>query len=142
MLVRLSSKEPHGHISCGPTTCRRDRRGPVQCASDKISVINPEILAQLFYLSFQITTLFFVCVCTKTGYQISADFKYSQKCVPHCAIPKKPFLLFNLGNFLICLDVCVYSGPGEAYEEPRLTCWYGELPYTYARSTMAANMQV
>uniref|UniRef100_A0A3Q4HGY8 Alpha-ketoglutarate-dependent dioxygenase alkB homolog 3 n=1 Tax=Neolamprologus brichardi TaxID=32507 RepID=A0A3Q4HGY8_NEOBR len=30
---------------------------------------------------------------------------------------------------------------GEAYEEPRLTCWYGELPYTYARSTMAANMQ-
>lgn len=30
---------------------------------------------------------------------------------------------------------------GEAYEEPRLTCWYGELPYTYARSTMAANPQ-
>ncbi|XP_044048619.1 alpha-ketoglutarate-dependent dioxygenase alkB homolog 3 isoform X2 [Siniperca chuatsi] len=30
---------------------------------------------------------------------------------------------------------------GEAYEEPRLTCWYGELPYTYARSTMAANTQ-
>ncbi|XP_049579703.1 alpha-ketoglutarate-dependent dioxygenase alkB homolog 3 [Syngnathus scovelli] len=27
----------------------------------------------------------------------------------------------------------------EAYEEPRLTCWFGELPYTYARSTMAAN---
>lgn len=31
--------------------------------------------------------------------------------------------------------------PGEAYDEPRLTCWYGELPYTYARSTMAANTQ-
>ena len=31
---------------------------------------------------------------------------------------------------------------GKAYEEPRLTCWYGELPYTYARSTMAANTQV
>uniref|UniRef100_H3CYF7 Alpha-ketoglutarate-dependent dioxygenase alkB homolog 3 n=1 Tax=Tetraodon nigroviridis TaxID=99883 RepID=H3CYF7_TETNG len=30
---------------------------------------------------------------------------------------------------------------GEAYEEPRLTCWYGELPYTYSRSTMAANAQ-
>ncbi|KAM6937019.1 alpha-ketoglutarate-dependent dioxygenase alkB homolog 3 [Xenentodon cancila] len=30
---------------------------------------------------------------------------------------------------------------GEAYEEPRLTCWYGALPYTYARSTMAANPQ-
>ncbi|XP_059191345.1 alpha-ketoglutarate-dependent dioxygenase alkB homolog 3 [Centropristis striata] len=30
---------------------------------------------------------------------------------------------------------------GEAYEEPRLTCWYGELPYTYSRSTMAANTQ-
>ncbi|XP_028286821.1 alpha-ketoglutarate-dependent dioxygenase alkB homolog 3 isoform X2 [Parambassis ranga] len=30
---------------------------------------------------------------------------------------------------------------GDAYEEPRLTCWYGELPYTYARSTMAANTQ-
>ncbi|XP_072242445.1 alpha-ketoglutarate-dependent dioxygenase alkB homolog 3 isoform X2 [Leuresthes tenuis] len=29
----------------------------------------------------------------------------------------------------------------EAYEEPRLTCWYGELPYTYARSTMPANAQ-
>lgn len=30
---------------------------------------------------------------------------------------------------------------GDAYEEPRLTCWYGELPYTYARSTMDANPQ-
>ncbi|CAB1323554.1 unnamed protein product [Coregonus sp. 'balchen'] len=30
---------------------------------------------------------------------------------------------------------------GEAYEEPRLTCWYGELPYTYAHSTMEANTQ-
>lgn len=30
---------------------------------------------------------------------------------------------------------------GEAYEEPRLTCWYGELPYTYASSTMEANSQ-
>uniref|UniRef100_A0A3Q4BX78 Alpha-ketoglutarate-dependent dioxygenase alkB homolog 3 n=1 Tax=Mola mola TaxID=94237 RepID=A0A3Q4BX78_MOLML len=30
---------------------------------------------------------------------------------------------------------------GEAYEEPRLTCWYGELPYMYANSTMAANNQ-
>ncbi|KAF6721523.1 Alpha-ketoglutarate-dependent dioxygenase alkB-like protein 3 [Oryzias melastigma] len=30
---------------------------------------------------------------------------------------------------------------GEAYEEPRLTCWFGELPYTYARSTMPSNPQ-
>ncbi|KAI1904024.1 hypothetical protein AGOR_G00001430 [Albula goreensis] len=30
---------------------------------------------------------------------------------------------------------------GEAYEEPRLTCWYGELPYTYSHSTMQANPQ-
>ncbi|KAK0153385.1 Alpha-ketoglutarate-dependent dioxygenase alkB 3 [Merluccius polli] len=30
---------------------------------------------------------------------------------------------------------------GDAYEEPRLTCWFGELPYTYARSTMASNTQ-
>lgn len=30
---------------------------------------------------------------------------------------------------------------GEAYEEPRLTCWYGELPYTYAHSTLDANTQ-
>ncbi|KAJ7998379.1 hypothetical protein DPEC_G00222090 [Dallia pectoralis] len=30
---------------------------------------------------------------------------------------------------------------GEAYEEPRLTCWYGEVPYTYAHSTMEANNQ-
>ncbi|XP_042183639.1 alpha-ketoglutarate-dependent dioxygenase alkB homolog 3-like [Oncorhynchus tshawytscha] len=35
---------------------------------------------------------------------------------------------------------------GEAYEEPRLTCWwlpcwYGEVPYTYARSTMDTNAQ-
>lgn len=30
---------------------------------------------------------------------------------------------------------------GEGYEEPRLTCWFGELPYTYARSTMDANTQ-
>ncbi|XP_028815060.1 alpha-ketoglutarate-dependent dioxygenase alkB homolog 3 [Denticeps clupeoides] len=28
---------------------------------------------------------------------------------------------------------------GEAYEEPRLTCWYGELPYTYSNSTLTAN---
>ncbi|TKS73952.1 Alpha-ketoglutarate-dependent dioxygenase alkB -like protein 3 [Collichthys lucidus] len=30
---------------------------------------------------------------------------------------------------------------GESYQEPRLTCWYGELPYTYSQSTMAANTQ-
>ncbi|KAL0967941.1 hypothetical protein UPYG_G00260150 [Umbra pygmaea] len=30
---------------------------------------------------------------------------------------------------------------GEAYEEPRLTCWFGEVPYTYAHSTMEANTQ-
>ncbi|XP_077452900.1 alpha-ketoglutarate-dependent dioxygenase alkB homolog 3 [Stigmatopora argus] len=30
---------------------------------------------------------------------------------------------------------------GEAYSEPRLTCWFGELPYTYARSTLAANTE-
>lgn len=30
---------------------------------------------------------------------------------------------------------------GDAYEEPRLTCWFGELPYTYARSTLAPNTQ-
>ncbi|KAG8012329.1 Alpha-ketoglutarate-dependent dioxygenase alkB-like protein 3 [Nibea albiflora] len=30
---------------------------------------------------------------------------------------------------------------GESYQEPRLTCWYGELPYTYSHSTMAANTQ-
>ncbi|XP_020492095.1 alpha-ketoglutarate-dependent dioxygenase alkB homolog 3 [Labrus bergylta] len=30
---------------------------------------------------------------------------------------------------------------GEAYDEPRMTCWYGELPYTYARSTMAPNSE-
>ncbi|XP_029010510.1 alpha-ketoglutarate-dependent dioxygenase alkB homolog 3 [Betta splendens] len=30
---------------------------------------------------------------------------------------------------------------GEAYEEPRLTCWWGELPYTYAGSSMAANAE-
>ncbi|XP_046889561.1 alpha-ketoglutarate-dependent dioxygenase alkB homolog 3 [Hypomesus transpacificus] len=30
---------------------------------------------------------------------------------------------------------------GESYGEPRLTCWYGDLPYTYAHSTMEANTQ-
>ncbi|XP_033823984.1 alpha-ketoglutarate-dependent dioxygenase alkB homolog 3 [Periophthalmus magnuspinnatus] len=30
---------------------------------------------------------------------------------------------------------------GEAYEEPRLTCWFGDLPYTYSHSTMNANTQ-
>ncbi|XP_071007385.1 alpha-ketoglutarate-dependent dioxygenase alkB homolog 3-like [Oncorhynchus clarkii lewisi] len=32
---------------------------------------------------------------------------------------------------------------GEAYQEPRLTCWYGEVevPYTYTRSTMDTNAQ-
>ncbi|XP_068595629.1 alpha-ketoglutarate-dependent dioxygenase alkB homolog 3 isoform X2 [Brachionichthys hirsutus] len=31
--------------------------------------------------------------------------------------------------------------PGQTYDEPRLTCWYGALPYTYSHSTMAANTQ-
>ncbi|XP_018410537.1 PREDICTED: alpha-ketoglutarate-dependent dioxygenase alkB homolog 3 isoform X2 [Nanorana parkeri] len=30
-------------------------------------------------------------------------------------------------------------GPDGPYQEPRLTCWYGEVPYTYSRSTMQAN---
>ncbi|XP_058858436.1 alpha-ketoglutarate-dependent dioxygenase alkB homolog 3 isoform X2 [Acipenser ruthenus] len=30
---------------------------------------------------------------------------------------------------------------GESYEEPRLTCWFGELPYTYSHSTLQANTQ-
>ncbi|XP_035252642.1 alpha-ketoglutarate-dependent dioxygenase alkB homolog 3 isoform X2 [Anguilla anguilla] len=30
---------------------------------------------------------------------------------------------------------------GQAYEEPRLTCWYGELPYTYSNSTLQPNTQ-
>ncbi|XP_075044467.1 alpha-ketoglutarate-dependent dioxygenase alkB homolog 3 isoform X1 [Mixophyes fleayi] len=30
-------------------------------------------------------------------------------------------------------------GPDGPYKEPRLTCWYGEIPYTYARSTMLPN---
>lgn len=30
---------------------------------------------------------------------------------------------------------------GDAYDEPRLTCWYGELPYTYSNSTLQANSQ-
>lgn len=30
---------------------------------------------------------------------------------------------------------------GESYEEPRLTCWFGDLPYTYSHSTMKANTQ-
>ncbi|TRY54829.1 hypothetical protein DNTS_001796 [Danionella cerebrum] len=34
-----------------------------------------------------------------------------------------------------------YRMMGEAYDEPRLTCWYGELPYTYSRSTMDANSE-
>ncbi|XP_040266595.1 alpha-ketoglutarate-dependent dioxygenase alkB homolog 3 [Bufo bufo] len=29
--------------------------------------------------------------------------------------------------------------PDGPYQEPRLTCWYGEVPYTYAHSTMQAN---
>lgn len=31
---------------------------------------------------------------------------------------------------------------GEAYEEPRLTCWFGQLPYSYSNSTLAANSKV
>ncbi|XP_041965499.1 alpha-ketoglutarate-dependent dioxygenase alkB homolog 3 isoform X2 [Alosa sapidissima] len=30
---------------------------------------------------------------------------------------------------------------GESYEEPRLTCWYGELPYTYSNSTLQAKAE-
>uniref|UniRef100_A0A8C5N3J8 Alpha-ketoglutarate-dependent dioxygenase alkB homolog 3 n=1 Tax=Leptobrachium leishanense TaxID=445787 RepID=A0A8C5N3J8_9ANUR len=31
------------------------------------------------------------------------------------------------------------AGPDGSYQEPRLTCWFGEIPYTYSRSTMQAN---
>ncbi|XP_033913063.1 alpha-ketoglutarate-dependent dioxygenase alkB homolog 3-like isoform X1 [Acipenser ruthenus] len=30
---------------------------------------------------------------------------------------------------------------GVSYEEPRLTCWFGELPYTYSHSTLQPNTQ-
>ncbi|KAG8438374.1 hypothetical protein GDO86_008888 [Hymenochirus boettgeri] len=30
-------------------------------------------------------------------------------------------------------------GPDGPYQQPRLTCWYGEVPYTYSRSTLQAN---
>lgn len=30
-------------------------------------------------------------------------------------------------------------GQGHSYQEPRLTAWYGELPYTYSNSTMQPN---
>lgn len=30
-------------------------------------------------------------------------------------------------------------GPDGPYQEPRLTSWYGEVPYTYSRSTMQPN---
>ncbi|XP_036391175.1 alpha-ketoglutarate-dependent dioxygenase alkB homolog 3 isoform X2 [Megalops cyprinoides] len=30
---------------------------------------------------------------------------------------------------------------GQAYLEPRLTCWYGDLPYTYSNSKRQANPQ-
>ncbi|MBN3309923.1 ALKB3 dioxygenase, partial [Amia calva] len=30
---------------------------------------------------------------------------------------------------------------GVSYAEPRLTCWFGELPYTYSHSTLQANSQ-
>lgn len=49
--------------------------------------------------------------------------------------------MFIVLTFLhVWIFVC--AGEGEAYEEPRLTCWYGELSYTYAHSTMTANTQV
>ncbi|KAK1159906.1 hypothetical protein AOXY_G21351 [Acipenser oxyrinchus oxyrinchus] len=31
---------------------------------------------------------------------------------------------------------------GESYDEPWLTCWFGELPYTYSHSTLQPNTQV
>ncbi|XP_078270928.1 alpha-ketoglutarate-dependent dioxygenase alkB homolog 3 isoform X2 [Rhinoraja longicauda] len=30
-------------------------------------------------------------------------------------------------------------GPDGSYKEPRLTSWYGDLPYTYSNSTMKSN---
>uniref|UniRef100_A0A3B3QGP5 Alpha-ketoglutarate-dependent dioxygenase alkB homolog 3 n=1 Tax=Paramormyrops kingsleyae TaxID=1676925 RepID=A0A3B3QGP5_9TELE len=33
------------------------------------------------------------------------------------------------------------QGSGRAYEEPRLTCWFGELPYTYSNSTLQPSSQ-
>lgn len=47
-----------------------------------------------------------------------------------------------MGKLSVCVCVCVCSCTGEVYDEPRLTCWFGELPYTYSRSTLAANTQV
>ncbi|KAK6472729.1 alpha-ketoglutarate-dependent dioxygenase alkB-like protein 3 [Huso huso] len=40
----------------------------------------------------------------------------------------------NAKSSLLCVS-------GESYEEPRLTCWFGELPYTYSHSTLQANTQ-
>lgn len=39
-------------------------------------------------------------------------------------------------------DVSLVAAAGKAYEEPRLTCWYGALPYTYACSSFTSNTEV
>ncbi|KAK6309339.1 hypothetical protein J4Q44_G00208020 [Coregonus suidteri] len=44
-------------------------------------------------------------------------------------------------HFLVIPHADNVKTSGEAYEEPRLTCWYGEMLYTCACSAMEANTQ-
>ncbi|KAM9754636.1 alpha-ketoglutarate-dependent dioxygenase alkB homolog 3 isoform 2-T2 [Menidia menidia] len=75
----------------------------------------------------------------------STTFEFHQPTKPVRDVPTEK-VIEQAGDYEISygpsgVSQCVSFGAGEAYEEPRLTCWYGELPYTYARSTMPANMQ-
>lgn len=47
--------------------------------------------------------------------------------------------LYGRQNIVFCV---LFFPLDISFEEPRLTSWYGELPYTYSRITMQANPDV
>ncbi|MEE6525532.1 hypothetical protein FKM82_025595, partial [Ascaphus truei] len=66
----------------------------------------------------------------------------------HCAVvinyapPLKKFLrtpMVRCRGFHQLVTCDLFSLSDGPYLEPRLTSWYGEIPYTYSRSTMQPN---
>ncbi|XP_073515551.1 alpha-ketoglutarate-dependent dioxygenase alkB homolog 3 isoform X2 [Phyllobates terribilis] len=59
--------------------------------------------------------------------------------VPLFIDPKEADWMFEQLQSEIPWNQKTNIGPDGPYQEPRLTCWYGEVPYTYSRSTIQPN---
>lgn len=47
-----------------------------------------------------------------------------------------------LVSIVALINVSNFPSVDRSYDEPRLTAWYGKLPYTYSRLEMQANPEV